>query len=159
MNLLDRVVVPLRILLVVFFVGLVFGQVVSMPGQFAHLATEEPDLAHLRWPLTIWSILEIAAVQVVVVCTWRLLSLVRADRIFSEEAFRWVDLIVAALGVGWALFAGFALYVISKSDDPGTPILVIGMTLAGGVVLLVMVVMRALLHQATTLRLDLDAVI
>jgi len=159
MKLLDRVMLPLRVLLVVFFVGLVFGQVVSLPGQFAHLATEEPDLAYLRWPLTVWSILEVVAVQVVVVCTWRLLSLVRADRIFSEEAFRWVDGIVAALAVGWALFAGFAAYVIARSDDPGTPILLIGMTLAAGVALLVMVVMRALLHQATALRLDLDGVI
>jgi hypothetical protein len=159
MKLLDRVMLPLRVLLVVFFVGLVFGQVVSLPGQFAHLASEEPDLAYLRWPLTVWSILEVLAVQVVVVCTWRLLSLVRADRIFSEEAFRWVDGIVAALAAGWALFVGFAAYVIARSDEPGTPILLIGMTLAAGVALLVMVVMRALLHQATALRLDLDGVI
>lgn len=159
MKLLDRVVVPLRVLLALLFVGLVFGQLVSMPGQFAHLAQEEPDLAYLRWPLTAWAVLEIAAVQTVVVCTWQLLSMVRADRIFSEEAFRWVDRILAALGTGWVLFAGFTLYVVSKSDDPGTPILVLGLTLAGGIVLLLMVVMRALLQQATELRLDLEAVI
>jgi hypothetical protein len=159
MKLLDRVVIPLRVLLVVLFAGLVVAQVLSMPGQFAHLAEEEPDLAHLRWPLTGGSILLIACLQVVVVCTWRLLTLVRADRIFSDEAFGWVDAIVGAVGAAWVLWAAFALLVISRSDDPGTPMLLIGLTLLGGVVALLMVVMRALLHQATVLRTDLEAVI
>lgn len=159
MKLLDRVVVPLRVLLVLLFVGLVFGQLVSIPGQFAHLAEEEPDLASLRWPLTAFFVLEVLVLQVLVVCTWRLLTLVRADRIFSEEAFRWVDGIVAALGAGWVLWLGFVAFVMARSDDPGTPILLIGMSLVGGVVVLLVVVLRALLHQATELRLDLETVI
>ena len=79
-----------------------------MPGQFAYMAEEEPDLAYLRWPLTIWSILELLCIQVVIVCTWKLLTLVTADRT-SEEAFAWVDAIIWALGAGWVLFVGVVL--------------------------------------------------
>jgi len=156
---LDRVVLPLRVLLVLLLAGLVVGQVLSIPGQFAHLAEEEPDLAHLRWPLTAFFVLEVLALQVVVVCTWRLLTMVRADRIFSDEAFAWVDGIVAAVGAGWVLYAAGALWVLTQADDPGTGILLIGLGLVGGVVTLVVVVLRALLHQAAALRSELEAVI
>jgi hypothetical protein len=159
MNLVHRVVVPLRVLLVMLFAGLVVAQVMSMPGQFAYMAKEEPDLAYLRWPLTIWSILELLCIQVVIVCTWKLLTLVTADRIFSEEAFAWVDAIIWALGVGWVLFLGVFLYLGFLANDPGLPILMFGMVLVGGVVVLLVVVLRALLRQATTLRADMETVI
>jgi hypothetical protein len=159
MNLVHRVVVPLRVLLVMLFAGLVVAQVMSMPGQFAHMAREEPDLVYLRWPLTIWSILELLCIQVVIVCTWKLLTLVASDRIFSEEAFAWVNAIIWALGAGWVLFLGVFLYLGFLANDPGLPILMFGMVLVGGVLVLLMVVMRALLRQATTLRADMEAVI
>ncbi|MFG1820529.1 DUF2975 domain-containing protein [Kribbella sp. NPDC049174] len=159
MNLVHRVVVPLRVLLVMLFAGLVVAQVMSMPGQFAYMAEEEPDVAYLRWPLTIWSILELLCIQVVIVCTWKLLTLVTSDRIFSEEAFAWVDAIIWALGAGWVLFLGVFLYLGFLANDPGLPILMFGIVLVGGVLVLLMVVMRALLRQATTLRADMEAVI
>jgi DUF2975 family protein len=159
MNLVHRVVVPLRVLLVMLFAGLVVAQVMSMPGQFAYMAKEEPDLAYLRWPLTIWSIVELLCIQVVIVCTWKLLTLVTSDRIFSEEAFAWVDAIIWALGAGWVLFLGVFIYLGFLANDPGLPILMFGMVLVGGVLVLLMVVMRALLRQATTLRSDMEAVI
>jgi hypothetical protein len=159
MNWVHRVVVPLRVLLVMLFAGLVVAQVLSMPGQFAYMAREEPDLAYLRWPLTIWSILELLCVQVVIVCTWKLLTLVAADRIFSEEAFGWVDAIIWALGAGWVLFLGVFVYLGFQANDPGLPMVMFGMALVGGVVVLLVVVLRALLRQATTLRADMEAVI
>ncbi|TDD14390.1 DUF2975 domain-containing protein [Kribbella turkmenica] len=159
MNMVNRVVVPLRVLLVMLFAGLVVAQVMSMPGQFAYMAEEEPDLAYLRWPLTIWSILELLSIQVVIVCTWKLLTLVASDRIFSEDSLPWVDAIIWALGIGWVLFFGVFLYLGFLANDPGLPILMFGMVLVGGVLVLLMVVMRALLRQATTLRTDMEAVI
>lgn len=154
-----RVVLPLKVLLVVLFLVLVLFQTFSFPGQFAYLAQQEPDLAYLRWPLTAFVALEILCVQVVLVCTWRLLSLVEHDRIFSEGAFVWVDLIVGALAVAWTLFAGFAAYVGFRADDPGGPLVLFALLLVGGVVGLLVVVMRTLLRQATTLRTDLEGVI
>ncbi|MEU4289452.1 DUF2975 domain-containing protein [Kribbella sp. NPDC026596] len=159
MRLLNRVVLPLRVLLVLLFAGLVVAQVMSMPGQFAYMAREDPELAYLRWPLTIWSIVELMCVQVVIVCTWKLLTLVTADRIFSAAAFAWVDAIVCTLGVGWVLFFGVYVYLGLLATDPALPIVMTGMVLVGGVLILLVVVLRALLQQATTLRTDMEAVI
>jgi hypothetical protein len=154
-----RVAFPLRFLLVVLFGLLVVFQVLSLPGQFAHLAEESPDLAPLRWPLTAVSVFCVLCAQVVVVATWKLLTLVERDRIFSEGASPWVDAIVWAIAAAWvALLGGFG-WVASTWDDPGLPLLLL-LLLAGVAALgLLVVVMRALLRQATTLRTDMDAVI
>ena len=152
-------VLPLRVLLVTFFLGLLVAQVMSMPGQFRHLAQEDPDLAYLRWPLTIWSILLLACVQVIIVATWQLLDRVRADRIFSEDSFRWVDVIIVTMAVAWVLFVAMTSYLAYLASDPGAAVLPTGVSLCGAVGIMLMVVMRALLRQATTLRTDMEAVI
>jgi hypothetical protein len=152
-------VVPLRVLLVALFGLLVLLQVMSLPGQFAHMAKEEPDLAHLRWPLTAVTVLILVCVQVVIVCTWKLLTMVVRDRIFSDHALGWVDTIVWAIGAAWTLLAGVLVYLFFTWNDPGLPLLLILMLLGGAVLGLLMLVMRALLCQATVLRTDMEAVI
>jgi hypothetical protein len=154
-----RVVVPLRILLGSTFAVLVLLQVMSLPGQFAHMAEESPQDAYLRWPLTIWSILEVLCVQAVIVCTWRLLTMVEDGRIFSERSLAWVDGIVWAIGAGWLLLLGLWIYVGVNADDPGNPLALFVVVLVGAVLGLLMVVMRALLQQAIALRTDMEAVI
>jgi hypothetical protein len=152
-------VVPLRVLLVALFALLVLLQVMSLPGQFAHMAKEEPDLAHLRWPLTAVTVLILVCVQIVIVCTWKLLTMVVRDRIFSDHALGWVDTIVWAIGAAWTLLAGVLVYLFFTWNDPGLPLLLILMLLGGAVLGLLMLVMRALLRQATVLRTDMEAVI
>ena len=159
MTLVRRAVLPLRAVLVMAFALLVVFQVLSLPGQFRHLAVQHPEDAVLRWPLTIVAILVIACVQVVIVCTWRLLTLVAEDRIFTAASMRWVDAIVVAIGVGWLLLAGVLLGLAGYWDDPGAPLLLTLLLLCSGALGLLMVVMRELLRQATDLRTDLDAVI
>lgn len=152
-------VTALRIMLVVAFVLLMVFQIMSVPGQFAHMARENPDMAYLRWPLTTFFVLELACVQVVIVSTWKLLTLVRHDRIFSEGAMKWVDAILGAIATAWVLFLGLFLFVGFNADDPGLPLLLFLMLVGGAVLGLLMVVMRALLRQATMLRTDMEAVI
>ncbi|WP_158851756.1 DUF2975 domain-containing protein [Saccharothrix deserti] len=149
----------LRVFLVLLFGVLVLFQVMSLPGQFRHMAQESPDLAYLRWPLTAVSIFWVLCVQVVVVSTWKLLSLVKKDRIFSEASLAWVDAIVWAVGAAWVVLVGVFLYVGFNADDPGVPLLLFLLTTGVTVLGLLMVVMRALLRQATTLRNDMDSVI
>ena len=159
MEQINRLVVPLRVLLATIFFLLVLGQVFSFPGMFAHMAKENPEDAELRWPLTIVAILMLLCVQVVIVCTWRLLTMVKEDSIFSDDAFVWVDTIIGAIGAGWLIFCGLTLFAISQADDPGAPALLIVITMVGAVLGLLMVVMRVLLRRATTLRSDMDTVI
>lgn len=152
-------VVPLRILLGLLFALLVLLQTFSLPGQFAHMAEESPEDAHLRWPMTAVAIAVLLCAQVVIVCTWKLLTAVQEDRIFSDRSFVWVDAILWAIGAAWALLLGVFLYVGATADDPGLPILLLLILVGGAVLGLLMFVMRALLNQATTLRTDMEAVI
>jgi hypothetical protein len=154
-----RAVELLRIFLVLLFGVLLLLQFFSLPGQFAHMAEEQPDDAWLRWPATLVAGFLVLCVQVVVVATWKLLSLVAADRIFTEGALRWVDGIVWAIAAGWLVFLGVFLLAGFTADDPGVPLLLFLLLLAGAVLGLLMVVMRALLRQATNLRSDMEAVI
>lgn len=155
-----RLAVPaLRIVLVVAFLLLIVFQAMSLPGQFAHMAQENPDKAFLQWPLTIFAVLEVACVQVVIVSTWKLLILVRHDRIFTAAAMVWVNAIVWAIAAAWLMLAVVSAAVVLNADDPGLPVLLILMLVAGAAVGLVVVVLRALLRQATQLRSDMEAVI
>jgi hypothetical protein len=159
MDIVRRAILPLRTGIVLTFLLLVVFQTLSFPGQFAHLAEENPNDAFLRWPLTIFTALEILCAQVVLVCTWKLLGMVQRDRIFSEESFRWVDAIIGAIGVGWLLLVGLFLFVGFNADDPGPIMVLLMAVLLGGSFGLLMLVMRALLRQATELRTELEAVI
>ena len=154
-----RAVAALRVFLVLLFGILVVFQVMSLPGQFAHMAEESPDMAHLRWPLTAVTVFWVLCAQVVIVSTWKLLTLVKKDRIFTESSLVWVDVIVWAIGAAWAVLLGVFLWVGFQADDPGLPLLLFLMLTGVTVLGLLMVVMRALLRQATTLRTDMEAVI
>jgi hypothetical protein len=155
----QRAVTPLRVFLVVLFGILVLFQTMSLPGQFAYMAKENPDMAYLRWPATAVTVFWVLCVQVVIVCTWKLLTLVKNDRIFTPASLVWVDGIVWAIGAGWAVLIGVFLYVGFNADDPGLPLLLFLLAVGIAVLGLLMVVLRALLRQATTLRSDMEAVI
>jgi len=150
---------PLRICLVVLFVILVVLQVMSFPGQFAYMARQNPDDAYLRWPLTALAAYWLLCAEIVVIATWRLLSLVTSDRIFSESSFRWVNAIIAAIGAAWLVLAALWLWVGWHADDPGVPLLMFLLVVGLAVFGLLMIVMRSLLRQATNLRTDMEAVI
>ena len=154
-----RAVVPLRLFLVLLFGILVLFQTMSLPGQFAHMAKESPDLAYLRWPMTAVTVFWVLCVQVVIVSTWKLLTLVKEDRIFSEASMAWVNAIVWAIGAAWLVLLGVFLYFGFRADDPGLPLLLFLMLVGIAVLGLLMLVMRALLRQATSLRTDMEAVI
>lgn len=155
----QRAVAPLRVFLVLLFGILVLFQTMSLPGQFAHMARQDPEMAYLRWPATAVSVFWVLCVQVVVVATWQLLSLVKKDRIFTEASLRWVDAIVWAILAGWVVLAGVFLYVGFNADDPGLPLLLFLALIGVAVLGLLMIVLRTLLRQATTLRSDLEQVI
>ncbi|MCG5466080.1 DUF2975 domain-containing protein [Micromonospora sp. NPDC053740] len=143
----------------VLFGVLVLFQTFSLPGQFAHMAQESPQDAYLRWPATVVAVFWVLCVQIVIVATWKLLSLVKSDRIFTEASLKWVDAIVWAIAAAWLVLVGVFLYVGFNADDPGLPLLLFLLTVGVSVLGLLMVVMRALLRQATTLRTDMEAVI
>ena len=152
-------VTALRVFLVALFGVLVVLETLSLPGQYAYMAEQNPEEAYLRWPSTIVSVFWVVCVQVVIVATWKLLTLVKKDRIFSTAALKWVDVIVWAITAAWVVLVAVFLFVGFNADDPGMPMLLFLLTTGVTVLGLLMIVMRALLRQATALRTDLDSVI
>ncbi len=164
MSRISRVLLPLRVLLAVVLVALLAAQIWAAPGMLPDLADPSLEQSVVRWTMLAASLLGLLCVQVVVVCTWALLTRVAQDRIFSADALPWVDTIVGAVAVGWAALLGALVcsyyFIIDEvSDDPVPVALLLVALLVGAVVGLLMVVMRALLRQATALRTDLESVI
>ncbi|MEQ0562081.1 DUF2975 domain-containing protein [Amycolatopsis sp. NEAU-NG30] len=152
-------VAALRVFLVVLFGVLVVFQTLSLPGGIAYHTQQNPHDANLRWPLTAIAVFLVLCVQAVLVATWKLLTLVKKDRIFTSASLKWVDVIVWAVAAAWLVFAGLLVFVGINADDPGMPMVLFLVTVGITVIGLLMVVMRALLRQATTLRSDLEGVI
>ena len=155
----ERLVGVLRVLLGVAFAALLLAQAVVLPEVYDDWVAGSPDRAGSPWLFAV-SFLELLCVQVVIVCTWQLLTMVKDDRIFSEASMVWVDVIVGAMATAWLLLLGTLLYVAAPGGPPGPAVAPLVLLLvAGAVVGLLMVVMRALLRQATSLRTDLESVI
>lgn len=154
-----RAVTALRLFLVALFAILVVFEVMSLPGQFAHMAEESPEMAYLRWPATAVTVFWVVCAQVVIVATWKLLTLVKDDRIFSDASLTWVNAIVWVVGAAWLVLVGVFGYVGFKASDPGLPLLLCLMLTGVMVLALLMIVLRALLRRATALQTDLEAVI
>ncbi|SCF23594.1 DUF2975 domain-containing protein [Micromonospora mirobrigensis] len=68
-------------------------------------------------------------------------------------------MIVWAIAAVWLTLVAVLLYVGLNADDPAPIVAFFLMTAGVTVAGLLMVVMRALLRQATTLRTDMEAVI
>jgi len=114
-----RLVGPLRILLALAFAALLLAQVVVLPPLWDEMAQQTPDSAFWRWGTLVVAILGLVCVQVVIVCTWQLLTLVRDDRIFSDVSLVWVDTIVGAIGAAELLLLGAFVGPPSRGSTPG----------------------------------------
>jgi hypothetical protein len=89
------------------------------------------------------------AVQVVLVCVWRLLAMVRRGTVFSHAAFRYVDGVIGAItSASLVWFAVTAVNAPSQRDDPGVTVIMGGIGLAILGVALIVLVLRMLLAQA-----------
>jgi hypothetical protein len=157
-------VLALRVVLAAGLAGSLLVQAVMVPLLAVDL---DGAPAGIRWPVVAIVVLGIVTIQVGMVCVWRLLTLVRQGTVFSDAAFRYVDLIVAAAAsAAVLLFALGAVLAPGEDVAPGVVLLVGGAGgLVAGVALLV-VVLRALLAQAVRrdaeashLQAELDAVI
>jgi hypothetical protein len=155
------IVLLLRVVLVVAALWLLVLLTLALPGEVSDSTAD----AAVRVPTQLVLSLVLVSVLSVIVCIWRLLTLIARDRLFSDASRRWVDAIVWSLAIGWSLLAGFALvvtaiiYFTPEIRDPGIPMLLFGVVVLGSLPLLLMIVMRGLLRQATGYRAELEEVI
>ncbi len=154
----------LRVVLVVVLAGTVFVQVGMV---WALVAGDQEDGSLPLTPLRLVTILGMVAVQVAVVCIWRLVTMVRRGTVFSDAVFRYVDVLIGAIVA--AALVWFAVTLINapdQRDDPGVTLIMGGIAVGILGVALVVLVLRMLLAQAvardveaTQLRAELDEVI
>ncbi len=150
-------VLALRVLIALLLAGLLFVQAVIVPLLMIDLEGA-PD--RLRWPVGVIVILGVLTVEVALVCIWQLLTMVKRGTVFSRAAFRYVDVVIGAAVAAWLLAIALS-FVLAPGEEvpPGMVLLVvIGGVGAAGIALLVLV-LRALLAQATSLRSELEEVI
>lgn len=155
----------LRAVLVVVLAGTVLVQAGMV---WALVGGSEPKDGSL--PLTafrVMTILGMVSAQVALVCVWRLVTMVRRGTVFSDAAFRYVDIVIGAI-VSAALvwFAVTAINAPGQRDDPGVTIIMGGIGVAILGVALIVYVLRMLLVQAVArdveaaqMRAELDEVI
>ncbi|MFJ9342127.1 DUF2975 domain-containing protein [Streptomyces sp. NPDC101733] len=153
----------LRAVLVVVLTGTVFVQA-SMVWA---LATKPADGSLPLTPLRVVTILGVLAIQVALVCVWRLVAMVRHGTVFSDAAFRYVDIVIGAIvAVALVWFTVTALNAPGQREDPGVTVIMGGIGLAILGVALIVLVLRMLLTQAvardaeaTQMQDELDEVI
>lgn len=150
----------LRGMIVVLIGLLLFVQVLMIPAVAAETARRNPDLAYLEVPGIVGAVLFLALVQVVLLCVFALLSLVRADRIFSRIAFRYVDIIIGAmLAAAVLLVTSFAVLAAGRAVNPGILVLALFGIVVSLALALLVGVMRGLLRKALQLEQDLSEVV
>lgn len=155
-----RVTFALKSLIAVMLALLVVSQVVVIPKVARVTALRNPDVEHLEIPGIIGAVLFLLLVEVTLLCVWRLLSLVRAERIFSPDAFRFVDIILAALAAaGVLILASYIVIVLNRAVSLQLTLLAtLGVVVSAALALLV-VVLRGLLRKALELEQDLAEVV
>lgn len=150
----------LKSLIAVLLALLLFCQIFVVPAVAAQSAVRYSEIAYFEIPGTIVGILFLACVQIVLVCVWRLLSLVGEDAIFRDSAFPAVDLSLWAVAFATllVLIALVALSLTGFMTPSITLLLVLGVVVGGGLSLLI-VVLRGLLRKASQLEHDLSEVV
>lgn len=135
-------------------------QLIGLPWLSGVMAEDLPAEAHMRWPILALSIAGLVCVQVGIICTVRLLGFTRRGEVFSPAALRWVDGIIGAFLAASAVCLATLVHQGFTVGGPPLWTLLLLLGVAGGIgMALLMSVMRSLLVQATSLRLEMDAVI
>ncbi|MFE8936260.1 DUF2975 domain-containing protein [Streptomyces sp. NPDC000963] len=142
-------VLALRAVLAGLLAGSVFVEAVMVPLLAADLNGLRPEYAHLRTPVLVLLVLGALTAQTVLVCVWRLVTMVRRGTVFSHAAFRYVDVVTGAFAAGAALVFAFAVLLApGEAAAPGVVLLICGASLAVLGVALIVLVLRTLLAQA-----------
>lgn len=154
-------IVALRVLLILLFLGAVLAQTAIIPVLAAQEAARWPEVAHLAAPYATLVISAIACAEVALVALWMLLSMVSRGAIFTERAFRWVDVIIYAALAATVLTIAAPAHLLGAVGvgGPGVVLVLGTAAIAGASFVLLMLVMRGLLRTATTLESELAEVV
>ncbi|QEV04646.1 DUF2975 domain-containing protein [Streptomyces prasinus] len=142
-------VLALRAVLAVLLAGSVFVQAVMVPLLAMDFDDADAALASVRTPVIVIVVLGVVTAQVVLVCVWRLVTMVRRGTVFSLGAFRYVHVVIGAfVATAFLVFALAVVLAPGEAVAPGVVLLLGGVVVAILGVALVVLVLRMLLAQA-----------
>ncbi|MFC4463372.1 DUF2975 domain-containing protein [Streptomyces xiangluensis] len=142
-------VLALRAVIVVLLAGSVFVQAVMVPLLGRDLEGVDWDIAYPPAAFLVIIVLGIVTVQVVLVCVWRLVTMVRRGTLFSHAAFRYVDVVTGAMvAAALLVFALGVLLAPGEAVAPGIVLLIGGVVVAILGIAFIVLLLRMLLAQA-----------
>lgn len=142
-------VLALRGVIVALLTGSVFVQAVMVPLLGRDLDEADTELAYPPAAFLVTVILGIVTAQVVLVCVWRLVTMVRRGTVFSHAAFRYVHIVIGAfVAAALLMFTFGVLLAPGEAVAPGVVLLIGGAVMAILGVALIVLVLRMLLAQA-----------
>jgi hypothetical protein len=148
-------VLALRAVIAIALAGSVVVQIAIAPVLWFDM---DDAPAGIRVSLAIIGVAGVACLQVIAICIWLLLTMIRRGTVFSHASFRYVDGVIGAVAAGGILI--FAIAVVARFANHGSPGdevapglvgLICGAALVAGGVALVVYVLRTLLAQAVAL--------
>lgn len=162
----NATIVSIKVLIALSLAGSLLVQFVILPLLWTDLTESTSTPLGVRISLIAIGAAGVLTLQVFAVCVWRLLTLVRTGTVFSPAAFRYVDVIIGAIGAACVLTFLLAVVLAPGGIAPGVVGLVCGGSLVLAGMTLLVVVMRRLLVQAVDrdmearlLRSELDEVV
>ncbi|MEV5490183.1 DUF2975 domain-containing protein [Streptomyces bobili] len=142
-------VLALRGVIVALLTGSVFVQAVMVPLLGRDLDEADTELAYPPAAFLVTVLLGIVTAQVVLVCVWRLVTMVRRGTVFSHAAFRYVHIVIGAfVAAALLMFMLGVLLAPGEAVAPGVVLLIGGAVMAILGVALIVLVLRMLLAQA-----------
>ncbi len=142
-------VLSLRAVIVALLAGTVFVQAVMVPLLVRDFEDADAALASVRTPVAVIVVLGVVAAQAVLVCVWRLVTMVRRGTVFSLGAFRYVHVVIGAFVAAALLVCALGVVLApGEAVAPGVVLLLGGVALAVMGVALIVLVLRMLLAQA-----------
>ena len=154
------VIVLVKVIIGLLMLILLTSQTVLLPIMANQAAHDDPVHASLRIPYLLMSIAILLCFEIALVALWPLLSMTAHERVFSDRAFRWVDLIIWVVAVSAVLTAVLLAHSVYASAGPplfGLMLLVVLLAEIGFALLVS--VMRSLLVVATEQSDELKTVI
>jgi hypothetical protein len=159
-------VLALRAVIAALLTGSLYLQVVMV---YANAVKLDEGLAAGNSPYAVIAIvlLGLLTFQVILVCIWRLVTMVKRGTVFSHAAFRYVDIVIGAILAAAALAATLVIILApGDGESPGVFLIMGGVVVAMLGAALLVLVLRMLLAQAVArdaqaahLEAELDEVI
>lgn len=112
----------LKLSILVAFFFLIVLQTLSFPGKFRYMAEVNPADASLRWPLTVLFFLWFLALEIVLVCIWKLVSKADNGTFFTSETVPILTVIIRIIAIVWVSFCAWLIVIFVNADDPGFPL-------------------------------------